>query len=57
MSNSHEDFHVGEGNRNDVIPLQRVQEVEGVEEASRGDDGVQQSSNKKKRGVREASYV
>ena len=47
-SNSREDFHVGEENRNDAIPLEGVQEVEGVEEASRGDDGVQQSSNKKK---------
>lgn len=57
MSNSREDSHVGEENRNDAIPLEGLQEVEGVEEASRGDDGVQQSSNKKKRGVREASYV
>ncbi|KAH9733996.1 BED-type domain-containing protein [Citrus sinensis] len=49
MSNSREDSHVGEENRNDAIPLEGLQEVEGVEEASRGDDGVQQSSNKKKR--------
>ncbi|KAH9763675.1 BED-type domain-containing protein [Citrus sinensis] len=49
MSNSCEDSHVGEENTNDAIPLEGVQEVEGVEEASRGDDGVEQSSNKKKR--------
>ncbi|KAH9754467.1 BED-type domain-containing protein [Citrus sinensis] len=41
-------------NTNDVIPLEGVQEVE---EASRDDDGVEQSSNKKKRGMREPSYV
>ena len=57
MSNSCEDSHVGEENTNDAIPLEGVQEVEGVEEASRGDDGVEQSSNKKKRGMREPSYV
>ena len=56
-SNSREDFHVDEENRNDAIPLEGVQEVEGVEVASRDDDGVQQSSNRKKRGVREPFYV
>ena len=40
-SNSREDFHVDEENRNDAIPLEGVQEVEGVEEASCDDDGVQ----------------
>jgi len=46
MSNSREDSHVGEENTNDAIPFEGVQEVEGVEEASRGDDGLQQSSYK-----------
>ena len=46
-SNSREDFHVGKENINDAIPLEGVQEVEGVEEASRDDNGVQQSSNRK----------
>ena len=30
MSNSCEDSHVGEENTNDAIPLEGVQEVEGV---------------------------
>ncbi|KAH9698718.1 BED-type domain-containing protein [Citrus sinensis] len=46
MSNSCEDSYVGEENRNDDIPVEGVQEVEGVEEASRGDDGVQQSNRR-----------
>ncbi|KAH9752810.1 BED-type domain-containing protein [Citrus sinensis] len=57
MSNSREDSHVGEENTNDVIPLEGVQEVEGVDEASRDDDGVEQRSNKKKQGMQEPSYV
>ncbi|XP_024046515.1 uncharacterized protein LOC112100884 [Citrus clementina] len=51
MSNSCEDFHIVEGNSNDVIPLGGVQEVEGVEEASLGDNGLQQSSYKIKASV------
>ena len=41
MSNSHEYSHVGEENTNDIIPLEGVQEIEGVEEASRDDDVVE----------------
>ncbi|KAH9777018.1 BED-type domain-containing protein [Citrus sinensis] len=41
MSNSREDSHVGEENTNDAIPLEGVQEVKGVEEASHDDDEVE----------------
>ena len=41
MSNSLENSHVGKENTNDDIPLEGVQEVEGVEEASRDDDVVE----------------
>lgn len=55
-SNSHEDFNVGEENKDDVVQV--VEAAKKVEEPSLNDDKVQQSTNKRKReGSRQPSHV